>query len=176
MEAKSRGCYMGCGICSSKIDNKIISCNVLRELLTIQSMNELKDDSLDNIECDVLAEHSGARVVIRHAIRKAYDSLDFRAQGRFTPIMKRWCDGDKLTPEMFNRNEGRSPRRNIMLQAFKAFKVRLYGFSLIVNEKRTFIIVDADPAKKQDKADPKILKRAKSRIDDLLDEKSAKGN
>ena len=139
-------------------------------------MNSPKDDSLEHIECDVLAEHSGARVVIRRTLTKVWEALGDRTQARFEPIMKRWCDGDKMTPEMFNHSEGRSSRHNIMLEAFKAFKVRLYGFSYAVGGKRTFIIVDADPAKKQNKADPKILKRAKSRIDDLLDEKGTKGN
>jgi hypothetical protein len=147
---------------------------MLRVLLTYYSMKPLKDDSLEHIECDVLAEHSGARVVIRRAIRKVYDALDDRAQGRFSQVMKRWCDDpSQLTQDMFNGNEGRSPRHNIMLQAFKnnAAKVRLYGFSFSVADKKTFIIIDADTAKKQNKADPNILKRAKSRIDDLLDEK-----
>jgi hypothetical protein len=152
------------------------ACNVLRVFLTIPYMDNPKDDSLEHIDCDVLAEHSGARVVIRRVIRKFYDALDFQKQASFEAKMKRWCDGDKMTPEMFKHNEGRSSRHNVMLQAFKAFKVRLYGFSFSVGDKRTFIIVDADPAKKQNKADPNILKRAKSRIDDLLDEKGTKGN
>lgn len=139
-------------------------------------MNSPKDDSLEHIECDVLAEHSGARVVIRRAIRKVYDALDSQKQASFAPKMKRWCDGDKMSPEMFNHNEGRSPKHNVMLQAFKAFKVRLYGFQFAVDDKKTFIIVDADTAKTQNKADPKILKRAKSRIDDMLNEKGVKGN
>ena len=136
-------------------------------------MKNPKDDSIEHIECDVLAEHSGARVVIRRAIGKVYDALDDRAQGRLSAVMKRWCeDPSLLTAEMFNGNEGRSSRHNMMLQAFKnnAAKLRLYGFSFPVANKKTFIIVDADTAKKQNKADPKILKRAKSRIDDFLDE------
>ena len=135
-------------------------------------MNAPADDSLEQIECDVLAEHSNARVVIRRAVRKVYDALDDRAQGRLSAVMKRWCDNPAhLTPEMFNGNEGRSSRHNAMLQAFKnnAAKVRLYGFVFPVSEKRTFIIVDADVSKKQNKADPNILKRSKSRVDYILD-------
>ena len=92
--------------------------------------------------------------------------------------MKRWCEGVGMTPEMFNANEGRTLKRNKMLQAFKAFKVRLYGISTSVGEHRTFIIFDADIAKKQNKADPNILKRAKSRVDKFLDdyEKKEKEN
>jgi hypothetical protein len=142
-------------------------------------MNAPKDDSLDQIECEVLAEHSGARVVIRRTMRKVYDALDDRAQGRFLAVMKRWCDDpSQLTSEMFNGNEGRTPRHNVMLQAFKnnAAKVRLYGFPFSVAEKNTFIVLDADTAKKQNKADPKILKRAKSRIDDFLEQYGKKEN
>lgn len=83
--------------------------------------------------------------------------------------MRLWCEGRPLTPKMFNGNEGRTSRHNLMLMAFKTFKTRFYGFSASVGGKRTFVIVDTDPAKKQDKADPTILKRAKRRIDDLVD-------
>jgi hypothetical protein len=135
-------------------------------------MNKAKDDSVEQIECDVLAEYSGARVVIRRAIRKVWDALDDRAQARFSAVMKRWCDdASQLTSEMFNGNEGRTPKHDEMLRAFKnnAAKARLYGFSRAVSGIKTFVIVDADTAKKQNKADPIILKRAKSRVDDFLD-------
>jgi hypothetical protein len=135
-------------------------------------MSNPKDDSLEQIECDVLAEHSGARVVIRRAVRKLYDALDDQAIGRLKHIMKRWCDDPALlTDKMFNGNEGRSPRHNMMLQAFKnsAAKVRLYGFSISISDQKTFIIIDTDMAKKQTKADSGILNRAKSRVDDFLD-------
>jgi hypothetical protein len=135
-------------------------------------MSTPKDDSLDRIECDVLAERLGARVVIRWAIRKVYDGLDVRAVARLYRVMERWCeDPNLLTEDVFKGNEGRTPRHKMMLQAFKnkSAKVRLYGFSSSVANTKTFIIVDADVAKKQNKADPTILKRAKSRVDDFLD-------
>lgn len=127
------------------------------------------DPVLEKIDCDVLEERFGARVAIRRDMRKEYDSLDDQKKGRLNAIMKLWCEGRALTPQMFNGNEGRTTRHNCLLQAFKTFKVRLYGFSGDVGNKRTFVIVDSDPAKKQNKADPKILKRAKRRVDDLID-------
>lgn len=129
------------------------------------------DPALEAIDCEVLEERFGARVVIRRSVRKEYDSLDDRKKGKLNAIMRLWCErgARALTPEMLNVNEGRTPQTNLMLQAFKTFKVRLYGFSGDVGGKRTFVIVDTDPAKKQNKADPKILKRAKRRIDDLFD-------
>lgn len=133
-------------------------------------MNAESDPVLAKVECDVLDERLGARVVIKRAIRSVYDSLDDQKQGKLKAIMRLWCEGRDLTLEMFNRNEGRTKVHNVLLQAFKTFKVRLYGYSGNVGGKRTFVIVDSDPAKKQDKADPKILKRAKRRVDEFLDE------
>lgn len=133
------------------------------------------DDSLEQLECDLLAERCGGRVVIRRVMRKLYDSLDDRKRGRLQAVMKLWCEGGRLTPEMFNANEGRSPHHRVLMQAFKTFKVRLYGFSASVGSKRTFVIVDGDPAKKQTKGDRKTLDRAKSRIDNLVGDMSRKG-
>ena len=126
------------------------------------------DAALEEIECDILESRHGARVAIRRAIRHEFDVLDDQKKGRLQAIMRLWCEGRALTPQMFNGNEGRSNAHNVMLQAFKTFKVRLYGFSSDVGGKRTFVIIDSDPAKKQDRADPKILKRAKRRIDELF--------
>jgi len=133
-------------------------------------MSEASDESLERINCDLLAECCGARVAVERGVRKIYDALADQSKGRLQAVMSRWCEGGSLTPEMFNANEGRSPRHGILLQAFKTFKVRLYGFSSAVGGRRTFVIVDADPAKKQARADQKILKRAKRRVDDLFDE------
>jgi hypothetical protein len=133
-------------------------------------MADAPDESLERIECDVLEARCGARVAIRRGMRRAYDALTDQKKGRLVAIMQGWCEGRRLTSQMFNGNEGRTPRHDILLQAFKTFKVRLYGFSSSIGDRRTFVIVDADPAKKQDRADPKILKRAKRRVDDLLDE------
>jgi hypothetical protein len=133
-------------------------------------MSSGESDSLEAIECDLLAERFGAQVVMRRVVKKIYDALADKQKGRFLGIMGRWCEDPRmLTPDMFNGNEGRSPRNNVMLQALKIRKVRLYGFSRSISRRRSFIIVDADPSKKQDKADPKILKRAKSRVDDVTD-------
>lgn len=134
-------------------------------------MEVTADSAMEAIDCDLLEQRYGARVVIRRAVRKDYDALDDQKKGRLHAIMRLWCEGRSVTPQMFNGNEGRTNGHNVLLQAFKTFRVRLYGFGGDVGGKRTFVIVDSDPAKKQDKADPKILKRAKRRIDELLDDR-----
>jgi len=126
-----------------------------------------KSESLDDLDCDALALAKASQVAVRRVIRKEYDSLAVEQRGRFKRIMEMWCEGHKLPGSMFNYNEGRTPAEKLMLQAFKAFKIRLYGFCRIVGGVNTFIIVDIDPAKKQDKADPGILKRAKGRVDEI---------
>lgn len=118
------------------------------------------DESSDSVE---LASSGTGSVAIRRDVLPEFDSLPDQTKGRFRRIMQMWCEGHTLTPEMLNRNEGRSPKKNIMIQAFKAFKIRLYGF---VGGHR-FLIVEIDPVKKQNKADPRILERAKRRADGM---------
>ena len=139
-------------------------------------MLKANDESLERIACDVLVERCGARVVIRRAVRRVYDALTDRQRGRFLGIMCRWCEDPRaLPPDMFNPSEGRSNRHNILLQAFKIRKVRLYGFGTTIDEKKSFLIVDADPAKKQNRGEPRILNRSRNRVDDISDEINAKG-
>lgn len=124
------------------------------------------DENLDDLDCEPLVRTAKSQVAITRRLVADYQGFEENKRARFESVMTRWCDGIPLTPEMFNTNEGRS-KNNIRLQAFKGFKIRLYGFDRKVASIRTFIIVEIDPAKKQDKADPRILKRAKRRIDEI---------
>lgn len=135
-------------------------------------MSDDNDESLDDLACDRLAAAAGAQVAITKEIREDYDALPTKQLGRFQRVMEMWCEGHKLPKEMWNSNEGRSAAENLLIQAIKAFKIRLYGFVRQVQGVKTFIIVDLDPAKKQDKADPTILRRAKGRADKLGKRKS----
>lgn len=141
-------------------------------------MTNATNDSLSAIDCHVLEEHGEARVVIKRSLVKFFESLDVRSLARLRNVMKLWCEGRKLTPEMFNSNEGRTPKHSAMLQAFKRnqIKLRLYGFCSTIGGKKTFVILHSDPSKKQNKADPLILKRAKARVDDLIDTLKSEGN
>jgi hypothetical protein len=141
-------------------------------------MTDATDDSLSTMDCCVLEEHGQARVVIKRSMVKFFESLDVRCQARLKSVMKLWCEGRKLTPEMFNPNEGRTPKHNVMLQAFKRnqIKLRLYGFCSTIGGKKTFVILDSDPSKKQNKADPIILKRAKAHVDHLVETLKSEGN
>lgn len=127
-------------------------------------MSDHSDETLDLLECEPLAKTATSQVAIARRLLPLYRQLADQKRARFEAIMRRWCEGIPLTPEMFNLNEGRSSA-GTLIQAFKGFKIRLYGFVRQVSSVKTFIIVEIDPAKKQDKADPKVLKRAKAKAD-----------
>ncbi len=122
------------------------------------------NDPAEEYGCSTLVDHDGSRVWITHEERRSYDDFDEQGRERLLRIMHNWCEERALTNKMINRNEGRSTG-GIMLQAFKSFKHRFYGFERAIAGIRTFVVLDYDGAKKQDKADPKKLKRAKGRID-----------
>lgn len=141
--------------------------HVLMLLLTDAAM--ASDDETDaNEGFELLESGERARVVIGKRARKEFERFDVKPRARLMAAIKRWCNGVALTPEMMNTNEGRTPKHKEMVQAFKAFKNRLYGFERTNKGQRTFLIVDADPAKKQDKAGP-VLDRAKKRVDAVID-------
>jgi hypothetical protein len=125
------------------------------------------DDSHEALGCRCLAKgtDTGACVICKTKIIKEFEKLEDRQQARLLRAMQRWCDGHVLTEEMFN-NEGRSAG-NLMLQAFKTHKIRLYGYETNLNGNRTFVIVERDLAKKQTKADQELLKRARKYIDEI---------
>jgi len=123
-------------------------------------------NGLETIGCCCVLRCGQAQVAIRQDVAEDFSQLEQRHRDRFHRIMELWCEGKSLTPEMMNRNEGRS-KGNQRVEAFKAFKVRLYGFEITFKNIRTFFIVIIDSAKKQKKADKNILKTAKSRADEL---------
>jgi hypothetical protein len=121
--------------------------------------------ALESLGFKTLVSSKTARVAIDEALEKELAEIDERKMARLTRIMELWTAGHQLTAEQFNGNEGRAKRGdlNAMLQAFKTHKVRLFGVVMRIDALRTFLIVAIDPAKKQNKADPKVLKRSYER-------------
>jgi hypothetical protein len=121
----------------------------------------------------VLIVSTGAGFVAMSVVKKKeFDGLPEKFQARFIRIMEMWTERHALTKEQFNGNEGRAQRGDLneLIQAFKAFKVRLYGSVFEFQGLRGFFIVEIDTNKKQNKADPKVLKRAKDLTLDLVSE------
>ncbi|HEV2594661.1 MAG TPA: hypothetical protein VGU01_05610 [Sphingomicrobium sp.] len=117
-------------------------------------------------ECRPICAEALARVIMRDEAFKAFVDLEERPRARLVRVMQLWSKGMALTPEQFNGNEGRCQRGSInrLLQAFKTHGIRIYGFTRRLVGKKTFVIVDVDPAKKQKRADQGILNRAKDRV------------
>lgn len=125
------------------------------------------NDPLKRLGARLLVVEDDAQVAILVKAQKVFDEIEQQPRDRLTRVMELWCLGRPLTEKMYNANEGRSKTKKRMLEAFKAWKVRLYGYVTTIADKKTFIIVNIDPAKKQEKADRGILKIAKERIDEL---------
>ena len=116
----------------------------------------------DAIECDHVLTGGVARVLMAKAITKEFFAVESKKQARLLANAKLWADGHRLTDEQFNGNEGRCGGHNDrMLVALKVHKVRLYGFVRSYRGVRTLLIVDLDASKKQNRANPRVLKRAK---------------
>jgi hypothetical protein len=124
---------------------------------------------LQAIGCKELAASRAVRVVILDVALAEFESLEDAKKARLVRIMELWCDNHRLTPEQFNANEGREQKGNIniRIQAFKAYKVRLYGSVTHIDGCKTFVISTVDAAKKQDKADVRMLERAKKRASEV---------
>lgn len=118
----------------------------------------------------VLAASEGRCVAIMENVEGDFSDIEEKKQAQLLRVAERWSGGHRLTPEQFNGNEGRARDGglSVMLQAFKTHKVRLYGIDIQIAGVRTFMILDADIAKKQTKADPGRLRRAQDRALELV--------
>lgn len=106
-------------------------------------------------------------VVIRTKTREEVDddATDEQKAG-LEDLLERFAKGgpQALPRQKLNGNEGWFPSEKapgkIRLQAFKPWQLRAYGFVRAVNGTATFIITGVDCSKKQDRANPSILKAA----------------
>ena len=128
-------------------------------------------EDFDDIECDHVLTGRVARVLMTKAATEEFLTLDSNKQARLLSNAKLWADGYRPSEEQFKGNEGRCGGTNDrMLVAVKAFKIRLYGFIRRYRSMKTLLVVEVDPSKKQNRANPRILKRAKA-LAVALDEK-----
>lgn len=137
-------------------------------------MKELDDDGdgLASRGAKTLLEGDGSRVGITTKTLKLWNKLDAMRRGRLKRTMVEWCAGRRLHREVF-KSGGRYGQSagGRTIAVFKSWQVRLYGFEEPMDGIRTFIIVDADLAKKQDDADPDTISRLKLRADAFGKEK-----
>lgn len=124
--------------------------------------------TLRQMKCQILATGCAAQILIHEDVADDFFALDSRQKARILSIMELWCEGMKVNSEKFNENEGRTKgNHDKMLKAFKIKRVRFYGYVRSILGKKTFIFIDCDPDKKTDKAKPRILNRAKDRVNNF---------
>lgn len=106
-------------------------------------------------------------VVIRTKAREEVedDATDEQKAGLEVLLERFSKHGPSALPRnKLNGNEGWFPSEKaqgkIRLQAFKPWQLRAYGYIRSVDGTPTFIITGVDCSKKQDKANPSILKAA----------------
>jgi hypothetical protein len=131
-------------------------------------MREIDDDDegLASHGCSTLVQGPEGRVGITPKVLKEWNKLDAQRRGRLKRTMTEWCAGRRLHREVYKSggSYGKSPGGRT-IAVFKAWQVRLYGFEEHMDGVRTFIIIDADLAKKQDEADADTISRLKARAD-----------
>jgi len=134
--------------------------------------SETEDDELAKQGGTVLVEGDEGRVGITAKALKEWNKLDATRRGRLKRTMKEWCAGRRLHREVY-KSGGKygKTKGGRTIAVFKARQVRFYGFEEHMDGMRTFVIVDADLAKKQDDANPDTIARLKDRADAFGKEK-----
>lgn len=124
-------------------------------------------------EYEVVVHAGERRVAMNRGLVKLFAKITPKDKGRLRRWMEIWCrDGAANIPrenmkpqERFHDDQGRS----VQVWAFKSYQARLYGFSRIVDSKETFFVTAVDPAKKDNNADPGVIKKAKIEAFRILD-------
>jgi hypothetical protein len=125
-------------------------------------------------ELEHIATGADGDVYMLVQVAKEFGRLETKARARLGRIMELFCTGDwqHIPKTQFNPNEGRyavgSTGKRVLIGAFKGWQVRLYGTVLEYAGKRSFIASAIDPAKKDDRADQKLLKRAAQRLEPFV--------
>ena len=143
-------------------------------------------------ELVIVADGQAACLRLTSDAKKEWDALhqgtDNRSTKRITQLdryVQSFCDTfDHRAPDTHFKKEGTYPdgkAGKAAVFAFKPFQWRLYGVVCTVEGKKCFVGTKVDPEKKQDKADPDILKSAAVRMGDFEDygqneKKEAAGN
>ncbi len=127
-------------------------------------------EDFDEIDCHHVLSGLDGVVLMAKTVTSEFMELESKKQSRLLSNLKLWADGQKPHSDQFQGNEGRCGGSNDrMLVAAKAHKIRLYGFIRRYREEKTLIIVDIDTAKKQTRARPRILSKAKKLVVDMDD-------
>lgn len=114
---------------------------------------------------EVVVERDGRRVAMCGGLDKEYRRIAPKDKAALRRWMENWCsDVEGAIPDTRMKAQERfsdAKGRTVLIIAFKSYQARLYGFIRKISNKETFLVAAIDPEKKDDDADPKILKKAK---------------
>jgi hypothetical protein len=126
------------------------------------------DVELARLKCILFAAGSGMRVLMHVDVLKVFKSIPTKEQAKLLANAELMVEGHTLAGNQYNHNEGRT-KGGRRLEALKVFKWRLYGFTCHLSGQKTCVFVDV-AEKKTDKAGPKVLERARNKVDNFFKE------
>lgn len=103
-------------------------------------------------------------IAFKDRLWKAFQKeIDQKARVQLTSAMKAWCERGPahLPKQRFKFQDSFEwGGKRVRLETFKGWAVRFYGAVMDVDGVTTFLITGYDPDKKDDQADPDVLKAA----------------
>lgn len=128
------------------------------------------------IEWTEFCSGPNSSVWIHERCKKEIDDIPQKDRAKIQACMEEmYCTMESvgnIPKSKFNRNEGRHGSEKRLVQAFKSFQGRVYGVEGSIDGKRTFFASTAE-IKKDNRADPAVLKRAAERISSVSEIKGA---
>ncbi len=109
-------------------------------------------------------------VALTKEVGKAFESADPKARARILRHMEHFASGGRnhLNREAFvfegRFSGGIKSGQKFAVSAFKAWKVRVYGCVTNLGERTTFVGTEIDLKKKQNRANPAVLRRAAQKM------------
>jgi hypothetical protein len=110
------------------------------------------------------ASGPGAHVFVYDGFEDDLRRASEKDQAKLKALLRdHFCEfGAVKSPDKWNADEGTHSigTRKIRLQAAKGHQCRVYGVVGSWNGKKAFFVAGVDPKKKQNKANPQVLKRS----------------
>lgn len=132
---------------------------------------------------EVVRDGSVRRIMLSSKVMKDYEKAmegkDQKSVGQrrtFERLFEYYCEEDRpINNDQQFKKEGNFGAEKEPVWAFKAFQFRLYGTPIRWNGKETFFAVRADPSKKQNKADRRLLEATAAEVSELRKELDGRG-
>ncbi|UXN61562.1 hypothetical protein [Phyllobacterium zundukense] len=133
-------------------------------------------DASDNGREGLVASGSHADVWLFGEAREEYEALldrtdetSRRSAAQLPRYFERFSNGQPLGEKMF-KSLGRAKDgagNTVQIHEFKSYQFRIYGVIKQYKGRKAYVGTACDPSKKQDKADPKKIKKAAEKSEEV---------